>query len=174
MTGTAIQVIAYLGQFASDNKKKFEVKEHKDKRSLNANAYYWMLAGKVAQRTHVSTARIHNENLRALSVPERIGEKLVTVTLPDTEEAEEQTLESMTFHLRPTSQVREGKDGTMYRTYIMLRGSHTFCVDDMSALIDLMVQDAEALGIETITPAEKQKMMELYGKSYERKHHTTA
>lgn len=174
MIGTAIQIIAYLGKYASDNAKKFEVTERKEKRSLNANAYYWMLCGKVAQKTRVSTARIHNENLRALSVPEKIGEQLVTVTLPDTDEAEKQALESTTYHLRPTSQVKEGRHGKMYRTYIMLRGSHTFCTEDMSALIDLMVQEAEAQGIETITPAEKQRMMELYGKAYEKKHHTTA
>ena len=163
MIGTALQVIAYLGKYASDTKKKFEVSEKKEKRSLSANAYYWVLCGKVAQKTRVSTARIHNENLRALSVPERMGDKIVTVVLPDTDEAEEQVLESETYHLRPTSQVREGRNGIMYRTYIMLRGSHTFCVEDMSALIDLIVQEAEAQGIETITPEEKRKMMERYG-----------
>ena len=169
MIGTALQAIAYLGRFASDTSKKFEVHERKEKRSLNANGYYWVLCGKVAQKIRVSTARIHNENLRALSVPERIAEGLVTVTLPDTDEAEAEALESTTYHLRPTSQVREGKGGKMYRTYIMLRGSHTFNVHEMSALIDLMVQEAEAQGIETITPAEQQKMMERYGVQIQKK-----
>lgn len=172
MTGTAIQIIAYLERYVADAKKQFDVRERKEKRSLSANAYYWTLCGKLAQALHISTARIHNENLRAMSVPERIGEQLVTVMLPDTDEAEEQALESETYHLRPTSQVRDGKNGIQYRTYIMLRGSHTFNTQEMSALIDLIVQEAEAQGIDTITPAEKQRMMELYGKAYEKKHHT--
>lgn len=172
MTGTALQIIAWLGKFVNAN-KKFTITEAKEKRSLQANAYYWTLLGKIAQKTRVSTARIHNENLRNMSVPERIGGQIVTVVLPDTDEAEAQALESETYHLKPSSQVKEGKNGKMYRTYFLLKGSHTFCTEEMSALIELAVQDADAIGIETITPAEKHKMMELYGRTYAKKHHAT-
>lgn len=167
MIGTAIQIIAYLGKYASDNKKRFEVKEKKERRSLSQNAYYWSLLGQVAKVTRIPAAKIHNGNLRALSLPERIEGKLVTVTLPDTDDAEEQVVNSDTYHLKPTSQVLKGRGGVLYRTYIMLRGSSTFTVDEMGALLDLMIQEAEAQGIDTLTPDERERM-----KQYERKHNT--
>jgi hypothetical protein len=43
----------------------------------------------------------------------------------------------------------------------MLRGSHDMNATEMSALIELAVQDAKELGIETLTPQELQHMKEL-------------
>lgn len=43
----------------------------------------------------------------------------------------------------------------------MLRGSHTFNVAEMSGLLDLMIQEAEAQGIETITPDELAHIREM-------------
>lgn len=50
----------------------------------------------------------------------------------------------------------------MYRTYALLRGSHTFNREEMSRLIDTAVEGAKALGIETMTPDELKRMMEAY------------
>ena len=168
MTGTALQIIAWLGRFVGKD-TKFTITEAKEKRSLQANSYYWVLAGKVAQKTRISTARIHNENLRAMSIPEEAGGKIVTVLIPDTDKAENDVLESTTYHLLPTSETVTNSKGTVYRVYKMLRGSHTFDVSEMSALIDLMVQEADAQGIETITEAEKQRMLERYGVQIQKK-----
>ena len=47
MTGTALEIISWL--YRQDNKEqKFEIKEYRQKRSLNANAYAWTLIGKIA------------------------------------------------------------------------------------------------------------------------------
>jgi hypothetical protein len=173
LIGSAQQIINWLFKYASDATKQFEIKEHKKKRSLNANSFYWKMVGEISKATRVSTARIHNTNLRHMGLMEKIEDRLVTVVLPDTDAAEEQIIESTTYHLFPTSQTRTGRDGVAYRTYAMLRGSHTFNTAEFSALIDLVIQDAEAQGIDTITPDEKRKMMELYGKAYEKKHNPT-
>lgn len=172
MTGTAIQLIAYLGRFASDNKKRFNLTEHKEIRGLNANAYYWVLCEKIAIKSGVKKAVVHNNNLRALQLCVWVGGRPALVALPDTDEAEKWALENDEYHYAPTKQ-KEVVLGQTKRWYCVLRGSKTFNTEEFSCLIDLAIQDAEALGIETITPAEKQKMMEIYGKSYERKHHTT-
>lgn len=157
MIGTKIQCITYLANVPDDD-KKYEVKEHKERRSLNQNSYYWNLCGKVAVKTKISTARIHNENLRSLGLYEYIEDRLVTVYLPDTDAAENQTLESTTYHIKPTSQTRTGRDGVTYRTYVMLRGSHTFNTVEMSALLDMMIEEAKAQDIETLTPDELARM----------------
>lgn len=46
MVGTIEQIIQYL--FIQDRTKKYEVKEYKKKRSLNANNYFWELTTQLA------------------------------------------------------------------------------------------------------------------------------
>ena len=139
----------------------WDLTEHKEKRSLSQNAYYWVLLGKVAQKTKVPAAEIHNLNLRELGLVMRINDNIVPVCLPDTDQTENSVLHAETYHLKPTSKVIDGKDGKPYRCYVMLRGSSTFSTDEMAALLDLMVQDAKAQGIETMTPQELAHMREV-------------
>ena len=46
MIGKPEELVRWL--FNQDKEKVFEVKEHKVKRSLNANAYCWVLMSKIA------------------------------------------------------------------------------------------------------------------------------
>lgn len=143
---------------------KWDLQEHKEKRSRNQNSYYWELAGKVSVKTTKFGANIneiHNRNLRELGLREYVNEQPICVYIPDTEEAEKTALNAESYHLKPTSQTREGKDGKMFRCYVMLRGSHTFNTTEMSALVNLMVQEAEAVGVETLTPIELEKIRQL-------------
>ena len=130
------------------------------RRSLNSNSYYWTLIGKMAEKLRISTARLHNLHLRECGYREMMGDKIVYVVIPDDEE--EDVLERESFHLAPTSEVKWGNDGKLYRTYAMLRGSHTFNREEMSRLIDTAVEGAKALGIETLTPDELARMKEAY------------
>ena len=168
MTGTTKQVIEYL--LDEDNAKKWDLNPHKEKRSLSANAYYWVLLEKVATKIHVTPARVHNLNLRSLHLVERINDKPITVYLPDTDEAEDRTLESTTYHLAPTRSIKSGNDGIVYRAYVMLRGSSDLNVEEMCALIDLMVQQAKEQDIETMTPDEIEHLKELERGRYGKKH----
>lgn len=143
---------------------KWDLQEHKEKRSRNQNSYYWELAGKVAEKTArfgANINEIHNQNLRVLGLREYVNEQPVCVYIPDTEEAEKTALNAESYHIKPTSQTRQGKDGKTFRCYVMLRGSHTFNTAEMSALVDLMVQEAEAVGVETLTPQELQRIRQL-------------
>jgi hypothetical protein len=123
-----------------------------------------MLAGKVASKTArfgANVNMIHNRNLRELGLTERINDELICVYIPDTDKAEEETLNAESYHVKPTSQTRLGKDGQIFRCYVMLRGSHTFNTAEMSALVDLMVQEAKAVGVETMTPQELEHIRQL-------------
>lgn len=144
--------------------KEWDLQEHKNKRSRSQNSYYWELAGKVAEKTvkfGANINEIHNQNLRALGLRECIDGQPIPVYLPDTDEAEKTALNAEKYHLKPTSQTKEGKDGKMFRCYVMLRGSHTFNTSEMSALVDLMVQEAASVGVQTLTPTELAKIRQL-------------
>lgn len=136
------------------------------KRSLDANAYYWQLLSKVAEKSKLNNQEAHNLMLRKYGQIFTIDGKAVYLVLPDTEEAEKTADNAETYHIRATSQVKEGKDGKMYRTYIMLRGSSDYDTKEMSVLIEGLVADAKELGIETMTEEEIERMMEQYEKHY--------
>lgn len=97
---------------------------------------------------------------------ELFGDKAVYITIPDTEEAEKKVKNATDYHLQATSQVREGNDGIMYRTYKLLRGSHTYNTEEMARLIDGLVQCCKDAGMpdaDIASPDEKRILKERYG-----------
>lgn len=145
------------------------LKKWRKKRSLDANAYYWVLLTQLAQKSSVTNNYLHNIMLRQYGQIEIIGDKAVYVIIPDSEEAMKRIDEEETYHLKPTSQVKTGKDGIEYRTYMLLRGSSSYGTDEMSRLIEGLVQECKEQEIETLSKQEIERMMQDYGKK-----HTTA
>ena len=124
-----------------------EIKRHRKRRSLDQNAMYWSILGQIAKALGISNSKAHNIMLRSYGQLERYGEQIVYVVLPDTEEAAEQADEAESYHVRPTSQVKAGKDGQSYRTYILLRGSSTYDTAEMTRLIDGAMDEAKQMGL---------------------------
>lgn len=148
------------------DKLSFEIKPYRAKRSLDANAYYWVLITKLAKKISLSNQELHNMMLRMYGQAEIIEGKAVYLTIPDTEEAERKVNNATDYHIQATSQVREGNDGIMYRTYKLLRGSHTYNTEEMARLIDGLVQCCKDAGIpdsDIASPDEKRILKERYG-----------
>ncbi len=148
----------------------FSVKEYKRKRSLDANAYYWVLVTKLAKVLNLSKPHLHNILLRRYGQLEIIDGQMVFLVLPDSESGTRKADEAETYHIRPTSQVKTGVDGKVYRTYVMLRGSSTYNTAEMSELIDGLVSECKEQGIETLPEEELKRMMQMYEQNW-RKHH---
>lgn len=140
-----------------------------NRRSIDANAYHWCLVGKIAQKLGASQNYVHNWLLRDHGQPEVVNGHLVPFYIPDTTEDMEWAMNADLYHLRITSHtVPDPEDPErQLRECIVIRGSHTYDTAEMSALINGTITEAKALGIETMTPAEMERMM----KDYE-KHHT--
>ena len=174
ITKKANEMIMFLAGQPQDS--VWDLTEHKEKRSLSQNAYYWKLAGEVAKKSikfGANINEIHNRNLRELGLREYINDQPLCIYIPDTEEAEKTALNAESYHLKPTSQTKAGKDGTMFRCYVMLRGSHSFNTEEMSALVDLMVQEAKAVGVQTLTPIELAHIRQLEEQAERSKQHET-
>jgi hypothetical protein len=163
ITGKAEKILVFL--MHQDRDKIWDLSIHIEKRSLSQNAYYWQLLGKTAASLKIGRAELHNRMLRDYGQIQWIDGHPVTVEIPDTDKAEEMALKADTFHIKPTDQIIE-KGGQTYRVYIMLRGSHEYNTWEMSVLLNGMVQEAENVGIETMTPKELEELRE-----YEEKHH---
>lgn len=157
-----------LGLSQAD-KLDVEIKKHREKRSLDANAYYWLLCSRLAEALHVSKPYMHNYLMRRYGQIELIGGQAVYIIIPDTDEAREKVDEEQLYHLKPTAQVKEGKDGVMYRTYMMLKGSSAYDTKEMSDLIEGLIGECKQMGIETLQPEELERMMAAYGKKIEKR-----
>lgn len=136
-----------------------EIKQYREKRSLDANAYYWQLLTQLADALNISKPAAHNRMLRQYGQLMIIDGQAVYTVLPDTEEAEKAINAAETYHLKPTSQVKEGKGGKMYRTYMMLRGSSDYDTKEMSVLINGLVEECKEQGIETLPPDELRRIL---------------
>lgn len=130
----------------------------REKRSLSANAYFYVLVGKLAARLSVSVTEVHNEMISSYGEPD---EEIKTIVIRD--DIDWRRLDSI--HLRPTSDFGTMADGVVYRKYVVMRGSHTYDSKEMARLIDGTVQECKQQEIETLPPAELRRMYEEMAKN---------
>ena len=124
------------------------MEKKRKKRSLDSNAYAWVLMQKIAEATHSDKWEVY---LRCLQRYSR----------------------AFTFVIVKPNAVEKAKD--LFRTYVDLGevkvngneghqlqvyyGSHTFNTKEMSVFLDGIVSECKELGIETIPPDELERMM---------------
>lgn len=156
-------------QSITDKDLRLTVKPWKEKRSRDANAYYWTLTEKLAEAMKLPKPVVHNMNLRDYGKLMMIDGRTVEVEIPDTDEAEKSVLRQETFHLRPTGYVYY-REGQAYRVYHLLRGSSTYDTEEMSNLLDGVIEDCKSCGIETATPEEIERMKKLYAENHTKYH----
>lgn len=154
-----------------DAELHISLKKWRNKRSLTANAYYWVLVSKISDAIHAPQGVVHNWLLRDYGQLEMVDGSLLTVMVPETPEAMAKVDRSDLYHLKPTGHMVEGKDGKQFRAYFVMKGSSEYDTKEMATLIDGAVQEAKELGLETLPPEEVQKMMEAYDEAY-KKHHS--
>ena len=128
-----------------------EIRLHRERRSLDANAYCWVLLNKIAGETGNDVAQLYRGYIKG------IGGNAEIVCVRD------KAVE--------TFRAAWEKNGLGWQTETMpskipgctnvvcYYGSSSYDTRQMSVLIDRVVQDAKSLGIETKTPQELEAMM---------------
>lgn len=139
-------------------KLSISVDEFKEKRSRDANAYFHVLCGKLADKHRISKPRMKNILLYRYGQTEFIGENIAAVhsNVPAS-----QILEQEELHMFPVGTDEEGL--TIYR---IQRNSRTYNSKEMSILIDGTVEDCKEHGIETLTPRELAIMYQKWGEKH--------
>lgn len=160
MIGTKAQVIAFLED--KDHEKKWEIKEHRGKRSLDSNNYFHKLCDELRQKLGISMARCKNHLIADYGqiwyMPD--GQAMIYKT----NAPEDFMLELETLHCKCIKTTEEnGKQVFFYRMY---RGSSTYNSAEMTMLIKGTVEECKEQGIETLTPMELQQM----NLAWEKKH----
>ena len=154
--GTQLLTLAIQGDFRPyveefDGKDlKAEIKPFKAKRSVSANAYAWVLIDKLAEKLNLAPQEVYKNAIRHIGGVSEI----------------------ICIQNRAVEKFCEGwqKNGIGWQTEILdskiegctnvicYYGSSTYDSTQMSMLIDIIVQDCKAVGIETMTPAELERM----------------
>lgn len=130
-----------------------EVREHRKKRSLDANAYAWVLIDKLADAMRITPKEIYRQAIV------NIGGNCEII--PIKEEAAERFKQIWENQGLGWPCVDMGKSKIPgYRNLRAYYGSSTYDTRQMAQLIDNLVQDCKALGIETLPPDKLALLME--------------
>lgn len=125
-----------------DDEITIEVKKKRQKRSLNANAYFWQLVNKVAIKLHCSDQDVYRRLVKDYGV---------STTLMVRPEAKEAFVRAWTEGKDSSGWFVEDMGHGVIRAY---SGTSTYNTQEMSRIIDGLVEECKELNIETMTPDE--------------------
>lgn len=147
--GKAMAIVRKLKPKAYD----LTVKEHRKKRSLDANAYAWVLIGKLADTMRMPPTDVYKNAIQ------NIGGNYEVIPIRD--EAVEKFKEVWEKQGLGWPCVDMGPSKIpSYRNLRAYYGSSTYDTRQMSLLIDALIQDCKALDIETLSDEKLSAMME--------------
>ena len=127
-----------------------EIKQHREKRSKNANDYSWVLQDKIAKALNKGLDEVHEHMVLDYGVVE-------TYSIKKEAFASAKRLFDY-FKVIGESSVN-GSEFVHVRAGV---GTHLYDTKEMATFIDGIVQEAQQLGIETKTPNEIAELMSLW------------
>lgn len=142
MIGNSQQIIQYL--WVQDREKIFEVKEHKEHRTLSQNAYLWKLVNEMANKLNKTKEEVYLQMLKDYGQSEVI---------------------SMLSSINPKGYFKyyepigtgivNNKEFTHYKLF---KGSSEYDTLEMKYLLDGVIQECENMQIPTLTYEQIEKM----------------
>lgn len=131
-----------------DKKLVIDIKKFNDKRSLDANAYFWVLCDKMAKVLGTDKDTIYLMQLQKYGVFTDI--EILTEAVP-----------VFASSFRTYEVIDDSGEYSTLRCYI---GSSQYDTKQMSDLINGTVNDASDIGIDTWTPEEIERTLALWQK----------
>src|SRR5574344_138950 len=144
MIGTVKELIPKMLELPED--KVYELKEHKKKRTLYQNSYYWKLLNELSTKIKIPSTELHFE-LITKSCP--FEEYLVPY---------EANLRGIEYYIEKGKIERNGKLFKTIRVYV---GSSRLETVEFGILLDNLIEECKLQGIQTITSNELAKMRSL-------------
>ena len=139
---------------------EYEIRKARPRRSLSANSYAWVLMDKIAAALNLSKLDVYREAIRDIG-----GVSTLTVVRNDALDA----LRTQWGRQGVGWQSEIVEDDGAYTTVSLIFGSSVYDTAQMSRLIDHLIQDAKALGIETVPPDKLEGMMQAWEEANARK-----
>lgn len=133
---------------------EYELRKARKRRSLDANAYAWVLIDKIAAALNMPKVEVYRHTIREIG-----GVSAPTVVRNDALQFLERSWASRGIGW----QTEILSPGPEYTTVNLIIGSSAYDTQQMSRLIDQLIQDAKALGIETMPPDKLEAIMQEWG-----------
>ena len=147
MVGNVFKLVKHMMDMSMEDKSKtYELKEFKPKRSLSQNSYAWSLINEIANKVGKSKEEVHLQMIKDYSQCEVI-KVLSKIDL---------SMYDLYFD-KIIDKVEDGVETSYYKVY---KPSHNMDTKEMSIYLDGIIQEAENLGIPTLTE-EQIKAMKL-------------
>lgn len=148
MIGKAEQINQWL--WCQDREKIFEIKEHKEKRSLNANSYCWVLLQKLADKLNTTKEELYRKYIKEKGI-------FRTITIDN------QAVNTF-IHLWEDRGIgwicevlNEDDKATELIAYY---GTSSYNTSQMAHFVDYVVEEAKLQNIEVLTPQELEGLKE--------------
>lgn len=136
-----------------DGEMRLTLVRWKEKRSLNANAYCWTLLTEMALMLGTTKEELYEMYIKnhAPIAEDESGHVIITV----------KSIVKMDRIAGHWKWIADSEDGK-WSSYAMLVGSSEFDKEVMSNFLDVIVADAQEMGIDTRTPDEIERMKSLW------------
>ena len=148
MIGKVEDIINYLFKLDRDKEYQVEIKEYKQKRSLNANAYAWVLINKIANVMRLSKEEVY------LNMLKHYGQSQIISIV-----SEVNITGYFKYYEVIGTSILNNKEFNHIKVY---KGSSEYDTKEMSIFIDGIVQEAKQLDIETLTPNQLAELKSLW------------
>ena len=135
MTGNALQIIQWL--YNQDKGKRFSIKEYREKRSLDQNAYAWKLITEIGNVVRKSKEEVYLDMLK------HYGQSEVVSILSSINPSG-----YFKYYEAIGTGIVNDKEFTHYRIY---KGSSEFDKHEMNIFIDGIIQECDNLNIPHLT-----------------------
>ena len=143
------QAIKFVGEML-DKVYSCTIKLFRKSRSLDSNSYAWVVIGKIADILRASKEDVYFNALK------HYGQSTVVSIRADIEAK---------GYFKYFEEIGEGSvNGKSFKHYRVFKGSSEYDSLEMAVLIDGIIQDAQDLGIDVMTPTEIERMKSLWGK----------
>ena len=152
MTGNPKQIINYL--LEQDSDRLFDLSEHKQKRSLNANALLWHCLGEIANALNTDKWEVYLQMLK------RYGKYTYICVKPN-------VVDSVKKQWRECEVLGDieinGQKAVQMLCYF---GSSTYDSKEFSILLNGVISEMEEMGLTTPGSEELERIMEQWAKNY--------
>lgn len=128
--------------------------KYRQKRSLDANAYCWAIITKIANHPDIKSSKeeVYEEMLQKYGYLYKDEEGYIPVTVKAGVD-----MSKIEGHWKFY------KSNGKFDSYLMIKGSSEYNSAEMAHFIDMVVQEAKELGIETLTPDELERIKKSWG-----------
>lgn len=132
---------------------RLSVKKWKEKRSLDANAYYWVINSKMAQQLGTTPEELHELLLQRYGLLDSDGSGHISITVKAKVD-----MKRIDGHWKLYKMSHDGK----WKSYMRIRGTSEYDTAEMAYFLERVIEEAKEMGIQTESPnkiAERERWL---------------